>query len=209
MGSAGACRREELVNMTLNDIEDKDTILIVKIPITKTNTTRTFIVNSERDLQLYRNYLQLRPPHINHKRLFIFFRNGKCSTQVVGLHSVGKAPSKIASYLKLENPGEFTGHCFRRSSATLLVEGGGDIINLKRHGGWKSSTVAEGYLEDSIKNKVDIANKIHAGCSKNNIQETKFVSTTTKNVTIPNISDTSSLQIFNVHNCTFNINIQK
>ena len=43
--------------------------------------------------------------------------------------------------------------CLRRTSATFLVDSGGDITTLKRHGGWKSSSVAEGYIEESIENK--------------------------------------------------------
>lgn len=66
----------------------------------------------------------------------------------------------IAAFLKLPNPEQFTGHCFRRSSATMLVNAGGDLLTLKRHGGWRSSAVAEGYIDDSIENKIQISNKI-------------------------------------------------
>ncbi|KAJ8947151.1 hypothetical protein NQ318_002513 [Aromia moschata] len=31
-----------------------------------------------------------------------------------------------------------------------LVESGGDFMTLKKHGGWNSSTVAEGYVEESV-----------------------------------------------------------
>lgn len=54
----------------------------------------------------------------------------------------------------------YTGHCFRRSSATLLVNSGADILSLKRHSGWKPSTVAENYVTESIKDKLHVANKI-------------------------------------------------
>ena len=66
----------------------------------------------------------------------------------------------IATYLNLPNPQLYTGHCFRRSSATLLVDAGGDITTLKRHGGWKSTTVAEGYIEESVQNKIKVPNQI-------------------------------------------------
>jgi hypothetical protein len=52
--------------------------------------------------------------------------------------------------------GEYTGHSLRRTSATLLVDEGGDLTTLKRHGGWRSSFVAEGYIEESINNIVDL-----------------------------------------------------
>lgn len=62
-------------------------------------------------------------------------------------------PCKIANYLKLPNATTYTGHSFRRTSATLLADSGANMTTIKRHGGWKSSTVAEGYIADSIENK--------------------------------------------------------
>jgi hypothetical protein len=32
----------------------------------------------------------------------------------------------------------------------MVVDAGGDILTLKRVGGWKSSGIAEGYVDDSI-----------------------------------------------------------
>jgi hypothetical protein len=43
------------------------------------------------------------------------------------------------------------------------VNGGGDITALKRHGGWRSNTVAEGYIEDSVNEKIKTARKIQGG----------------------------------------------
>lgn len=79
---------------------------------------------------------------------------------MVGKNTFGQIPFKIATYLKLPTPKDYTGHCFRRSSATLLANAGEDILNIKRHAGWKSTTVAEGYIEDSVANKMKIAKKI-------------------------------------------------
>lgn len=44
------CRHDELVIMTLDDIEDKETMLLFNISNTKTITNKSFIVNSGRDL---------------------------------------------------------------------------------------------------------------------------------------------------------------
>ncbi|KAJ4441606.1 hypothetical protein ANN_11462 [Periplaneta americana] len=40
---------------------------------------------------------------------------------------------------------------------------GADILILKRHAGWKSSTVAEGYVEESLEFKKLVANLILRG----------------------------------------------
>lgn len=59
-------------------------------------------------------------------------------------------PKEVAKYLNLQNPEQYTGHCYRRTSATMLVNAGGDITSLKRHGGWKSTEVAEGYIDNTF-----------------------------------------------------------
>jgi hypothetical protein len=99
----------------------------------------------------------------SHDRFFLFYNNGKCTRQPVGINTFGQLPSKIAAYLTLEDPKTYTGHCFRRSSATLLAAGGGDLVSLKRHGGWRSSTVAEGYIGDCVEERIKIARKVFGG----------------------------------------------
>lgn len=49
----------------------------------------------------------------------------------------------------------YTGHCFRPTSATILVDAGNDITFLKRHSEWKATAVAEIYIDESIHNKVN------------------------------------------------------
>lgn len=78
----------------------------------------------------------------------------------MGKNSISAVPSKIALFLKLENPEKYTGHSFRRTSATLLANTGVDVLALKRHGGWKSANIAESYVAESITNKNEVANKI-------------------------------------------------
>lgn len=159
---AGACRRDDLVKMTVDDIDDKDPILLINIPNSKTYISRQFIVTNgtQNELQLVRKYLQLRPENCSSRRLFIRYQKGKCVNQVVGMNTMGNIPGLIANFLKLPNPNCYTGHCFRRTSATLLADAGGDITTLKRHGGWRSATVAEGYIENSVENKIKISKQI-------------------------------------------------
>lgn len=69
------------------------------------------------------------------------------------MHTITKIPSDIANYLKLPECHLYTSHCFHRTSATLLIYGGGSITQLKRHAVWKNSNVIEGYIEDCINNE--------------------------------------------------------
>ncbi|KAJ8978047.1 hypothetical protein NQ317_017592, partial [Molorchus minor] len=97
LGIAGACRTDELVNLTVDDIEDVGSSLIVKIPNTKTKIPRIFVVTDVGNmLELFRKYLSLRPPHVKHKRLFLYYKAGKCSSQPVGKNTMGKIPSVVA-----------------------------------------------------------------------------------------------------------------
>ncbi|KAJ8968456.1 hypothetical protein NQ317_016291 [Molorchus minor] len=78
LGISGACRTDELVNLTVDDIEDVGSSLIVKIPNTKTKIPRIFVVTDVGNmLELFRKYLSLRPPHVKHKRLFLYYKAGK------------------------------------------------------------------------------------------------------------------------------------
>lgn len=165
MGLYGACRRSELLNMKLDHIDNKGDILIVTVPETKNNITRTFtITNKTVDglnlLTIYNKYISLRPTHTPHNRLFISYKNNKCTVQPIGKNTFSKIPGKIATFFKLPEPGTYTGHCFRRSSATLLANSGSDLVTLKKHGGWRSSAVAEGYIDDCLSNKINISQKI-------------------------------------------------
>ena len=126
---AGACRREELYNMAVEDIEDRGEFIFVKIPDTKTHIQRSFtITNIENEtihyLEIFRKYFRLRPNHVKSSHLFLNYRAGKCTIQVLGKGTIGRWPSKIAEYLKLQNPASYTGHAFRRISATLLANKG-------------------------------------------------------------------------------------
>lgn len=148
MGLAGACRRDELCKMRIDDVEDKNSVIIVKIPDVKNKNRnhRTFaIIDNEREnihaIGMVKRYMRLRPKHSESKRFFVRYHMGKCVNQVVGINTFAKIPSQIARFLNLEHPNEFTGHSFRRTSAALLANTGVGIL-----GGWKFSDVIEGKM---------------------------------------------------------------
>ena len=208
-GIAGACRRDELVKMVIDNIEDKQSILIVKIPDSKTHTSRTFIVTNNTTLDyvsIYRKYMNIRPKNCKIRRLFLKYSNGKCHNQGVGMDYIAKVPQNIAQYLGLPEPCKYTGHCFRRSSATLLVNGGSDITQLKKHGGWKSTNVAEGYIDENVTNKIYTCEKILGPTSTVNKPPVITEAQSSENIPIQSPPETSSeIVIKNCENCTFNI----
>jgi site-specific recombinase XerD len=155
---------DDLLNLSVDDIKDNGSFLTVSLKEGKTHSKRIFTVIDEecpfKPCELIRKYLSLRPSNVPSRRLFIGYRQGKCTSQNVGKNTLANVPKKVAQYLGLENPESYTGHTLRTTSASMLVEGGGDLLTLKRHGGWKSSSVAEGYIEESIARKVDISKKL-------------------------------------------------
>lgn len=73
---------------------------------------------------------------------------------------MSEVPKSIATFLDLPDPTNYTGHCFRRTSATLLANAGANLTTLKQHGRWRSSSVAEGYIENLLHTKKKIYDKI-------------------------------------------------
>ncbi|KAK4873827.1 hypothetical protein RN001_013187 [Aquatica leii] len=200
LGIAGACRSDELVNLTIDKVEGAKSVLIIKILSTKTKRPRSFTVVGDIYLSLYQKYVALRPPELVERRLFLRYVNRKCHQMVVGIYKI----------------------------SALLVDGGGDLTCLKSHGGWKSSTVAEGYIEDSLLNKANIAKRILKVDSGSNKPSTVVISdftTSENNITInenvrkgsfknwsKNKGTGSSSGLFSFNkcsNCVFKINVDK
>ena len=135
-------------------------MLLIQIPITKNNVPRFFAIHGQ-FYEICKKYINLRPNNIEkHTRFFLNSFDGKCTRQPIGINTMGQIPKQIATWSSLPGPQLYTGHSFRRTSSTLLVNGGGDLTNLKRHGGWKSSTVAEGCINESLHHKQEIHKKI-------------------------------------------------
>lgn len=187
-GIFGASRRDDLLGISTNDVKDCSTFFTVFLRDGKTHTSRSFTITDDdcpyQPCELVRKYLSLRPPQMKSNRLFIGYRKGKCVAQNVGTHAVAAVPKNIAIFLKLEQPETYTGHSMRRSSASMLVEGGADLLTLKKYGGWKSSAVAEGYVEDSISRKIQVSKKLFSTPSTSTTNENTFNIPTNKDMPV-------------------------
>lgn len=133
-GVCGALRCDELTNLRFKDIEDLGNMYVVTISDTKTYIDRQFIIGSQFH-GIVQKYIQLRPAENFTDRFFISYSKGKCTRQVIGKNKIGEVPKLIASYLNLSDPKSYTGHCFRRSAATLLSDSGASVQSLKREVG--------------------------------------------------------------------------
>lgn len=143
----------------MTDVVDKGDIIVINIRQSKNGSSRKFVVTDALWIEIIKKYLKCRS-HVNLPRLFVGIRNGKATRQYIGHNTIAQMPNKIATFLNLADPSSFTGHCFRRTSATILAASGGNTLQLKQHGGWRSATVAEGYIEESLVLKRSIADML-------------------------------------------------
>lgn len=143
--------------MTVNDIQDNGSVLVIKVSQSKTHESRYFVVSGKSEvnmLDIYRKYASLRPSNVESNRFFISYRNGRCFSQVVGVNTLAKVPFEIAKYLCLPNPTQYTGRCFKRTPANLLMDTAEDMLALKQQGIWKPSTNSERYFGPNVEHKV-------------------------------------------------------
>ncbi|KAJ8911007.1 hypothetical protein NQ315_011272 [Exocentrus adspersus] len=202
-GVAGACRRQELVTLSTTCVQDCETHFLVKLEDTKTKAERSFIITPE-------DTVPFDLPGLRTIDFFVNYIKEKCTVQPVGIHKIGSVPSLVAKFLHLENFSSYTGHCFRRSSATLLANAGANMEVIKRHGGWRSSTVAEGYIEDCENTKINIAQKIlgetaPAELSPCSSISTEYLEKSNSNVLKGN-NEVGGMNICGNSNCVININ---
>jgi hypothetical protein len=148
--------------------------------------------------ELVMKYLSFCPLDFTPTRFFFQYHKGKASKQLVGLNLIGKIPLNIASFLHLNNPEKYTSHSFRRSSASWLANTSADKNTIMRHRGWRSTTVAEGYVETSVGCKKRIATQIFT--SEENAPPEKMIKlSNSENVeNIIKVSDSKNMSIVNV-----------
>lgn len=97
-------------------------------------------------------------------RVFVQFKNQKFHPKCpIGHNSVGDVGKKVASWIGLENPERYTGHCWRRTAATVFADGGGSNAQMKRKFGWASETTATEYIDNSKKSIATNADILQTG----------------------------------------------
>ncbi|KAJ8919298.1 hypothetical protein NQ315_003882 [Exocentrus adspersus] len=204
---------------TISDVTDMDHALLVNVRNTKNNVDRNFIINNSNKngidlIEVCRKYMALRKPETTHSRFFVRYEKSQCTVQAIGKNTFGKIPQKVAEYLNLPNSTLYTGHCFRRTSASLLADSGASIDVWKRHGGWKSASVAEGYIENSINTKKIVADSIFGlgvgnstesasahQVSGSAVSASSASSTSSKNNILQNTIDGAN-RLLNIVNCS-------
>jgi integrase len=206
LGLYGACRKSELLALTIDDITKSGEHLMVKIRDSKTGPRSFALVASDDPsmdiLRYYQMYIEKRPA-ASPSKLFLCYKNGKCTRQPIGKNTLAKYPLFVAQFLLLPNFKEYTSHALRRSAATWMSDNGIDLINLKRFGGWKSDTAAQGYIGESESNKKMLANVLNGEAVAEMNSANSKQGSVIADLKIPSITFTD------LSNCSVNITINK
>ncbi|KAJ8974977.1 hypothetical protein NQ317_013485, partial [Molorchus minor] len=149
IGISGACRCDELLKMKISDLDILENRIIIVIPVTKTYSSRTFVITKSEWINIIKQYCDLRN-NIDSDRFFLQIRFGKITRQPFGHNAIGSFPKKIATYLKLENT----------YFSNIISKYRWRHPTVEKVGGWKSNTVAEGYVENSLHGQIKIANML-------------------------------------------------
>ncbi|CAG9772290.1 unnamed protein product [Ceutorhynchus assimilis] len=77
---------------------------LVNLRYTKTRKDRSFVIkrsnkNSTDVVGLVKKNIALRPPTTGHRRFFVGYTKGKCTSQPMGKNTFGQMSIKIANYL--------------------------------------------------------------------------------------------------------------
>jgi len=166
LGLHGGLRTEEFLKLAIEDIEKRQDYLKVTVRERKTDQAgngSTFIaVKNEAQHQCPLYYFQQylddgRSQLSSNGRLFMQKRKGKFTNQPHGRAHFMNLPRRIATYLGLHNVDKYTGHAIRRTSTTWLAENGASTTLIQNFGGWKSSSVAQEYIDKSDAMKLEIS----------------------------------------------------
>lgn len=158
-GLLGVCRGDELTNLIVDNVTDNGNEIVVRIPNTKTKVSKLYIIDGA-FTAIVHDYMKLRPKNATTNRFFLQCRNGKLTNQMMGKHSIAKIPKEMAKFLQLPDPEAYTGHSFRSTGTTIAADAGANIEDLKRLGEWKSVSVCERYIRNSLGHKRKLANLI-------------------------------------------------
>lgn len=105
--------------------------------------------------------------YIKHLSVLNYLK-GRCTKKCIAINEFGSVLIKIAKYLELSKPKLYTEHCFWRLSVAIYADAGSDILDFKRYGRKRLSTLAKRYVASSLKNKIAVSSKL-TGCIINNV----------------------------------------
>jgi hypothetical protein len=154
----GLLRLNEIVAVQFEDItltgtlEGNNRVVSVRVFRQKQHGPKTedhFQIFETTCLEVIDNYLKCFPNSVERKGRF--FRKVDPKTMLafnrpLGEKTVAKASLAIAKFLNLQNPGGYTSHSFRTSTATIMADSGASSVQIQNAANWSSQTTAVGFF---------------------------------------------------------------
>ena len=147
--------------------------------------------------------------------------NSKPSTFInspMGKNYISNVGKDIASFLGLDFPERYTGHCFRRTSATQMANEGATVMEMRQTFGWENDKMPNVYVANST-SKMKKTAKMLTGVDVNQNQgakrksEANLQSESEPPPKAQNLETLSPTSLFNgtysIENCTINVSMSK
>lgn len=112
-GMVGGCRTYELHALTVDQMEDFGSALLVTVQSANARVPRQFTITGIY-YEYCRMYMNLRPENALSKSFFLNYQKGKCTVQNIGINKFGSMGKQVANFLNLPDPEMYTGTSFRR-----------------------------------------------------------------------------------------------
>ena len=201
----GLLRLSELDTLQFENFTFESSAVWIKIQRKKQSgplKPAVFVIDNFTCIEILNGYLQYFNVDQRKGRFLRYFQDGKGTDRNIGKHKVAEYPKKVAEFLGL-SPEGYTGHCWRRTTATILSETDISLMQFKNAGGWHSDQVCQQYVQESKREKLQISARISL-CEESPIESRKRScpedlqpsNSTTINVDMSNCSGHCSFHYF-------------
>ena len=160
----GALRVNENYSLTFDDLEvdkkNEEITITIKKELSKNGEERRFMIKDSYFFSLFLKYQAkignrtkfLWPLWNNRYKIFNNQRRGQRWFQML--------VKEVAKDCGLQDPESYTHHSFRRGAASAAFTENATVTQIKHLGGWKSTSVAESYVYDSVESRRNMAKKV-------------------------------------------------
>lgn len=162
MGIVGDCTIEELQSLTIHDVQDLGSAMLVSILKDTATVNRRFMI-TDRFYEICKKYVKIRSRDAESTHFFLAYTNN-CTTQHMNTHMFYVIGKQIATFLGLPNPEKYTEASFPRLS-TLVINNYHTVSECH-----EQQPAAE-TNETSRNNKEDLTDNTHSSNANVTIKE--------------------------------------
>lgn len=163
---SGGCNILELYSLSEDNVQDLGTYMLVTTSGAKRR--RQFCITGPY-YDICKKYATLRPAGAETTSFFRSYRKGKCGSKNMGVNTFGAMGRKIAAFLKLPNPGDYTGASFRKFSNQYFLEWKASLKEKQQP--CKNTADAEAETATSVKSESGV-DELKIKCEELDISDT-------------------------------------